>query len=230
MIYFKFFCIVLDIPEASGPAQVIPSPTDRLKEIQIYDTLLFACYHNDYILVIRKSDANSYICEHIVSVKYKAGESTPIDSFIIYDNKLWISAGPIIHIFGAGNTNEKSSYELLMKKSVDDDRLTTMLGFSDYIWAGSYCGNIYLFRMDNYERHNTLAGHRDGVSCLCSMSDTFIISGSAENDTSIAIWDKVQISNDATKSLAVLLPSPTTKLSTTNGFADPNASKIKKKA
>jgi WD40 repeat protein len=49
--------------------------------------------------------------------------------------------------------------------------------------------------MDNYELYKTFTGHRDSVYCLCPMLDTYVVSGSAERDTSIAIWESVQTSN-----------------------------------
>ncbi|UJR33492.1 hypothetical protein I4U23_020937 [Adineta vaga] len=188
------------IPSAGGPAQVIPSSTDKLERIQIYEDLLFACYCNDYILVLRSTESNTYTYEHVISIKYKTGDSTPIESFLAYNNQLWVSTGCIIHIFDINNSNNEDCYSLRMKKPVDEDHLITMLGFSGYIWAGSLRGNVYVFRMDNYELYKTYAGHRDSVCCLCSMLDTYVVSGSAQNDTSIAIWDNVQTTNGGTAS------------------------------
>lgn len=190
------------IPSASGPAQVTPSPTDRLDRLQVYEDFLFACYRDDYILVLRSSDSNTYTYEHLVSVKYKIGESTPIESFLVYNKQLWISAGCIIYIFNIGGTNNDDAFSLRMKKPVDDDNLITMLGFSGYIWAGSLRGNVYVFRMDNYELYKTFAGHRDSVCCLCPMLDTYVVSGSAQRDTSIAIWENVQAINGGNVSTA----------------------------
>ncbi|CAF0784526.1 unnamed protein product [Rotaria sp. Silwood1] len=181
-----------NIPLPSGPALIIPSITDKLERIQIYDDLLFACFRYDYILILRISDSKTYTFEHLISVKYKTGDSTPVDSFIIYNKQLWVSSGCIIYVFNVNNTNDEHSYNLLMKKPVDDDCLITMLGFQDHIWAGSLHGNVFVFRMDNYELHKTFAGHSDGVCCLCSMLDTYVISGSLQNDTSIAIWENIQ--------------------------------------
>jgi len=90
-----------------------------------------------------------------------------------------------------------------MKKPVDDDNLVTMLGYQGYIWAGSLNGNVYVFRMDNYELYKTFAGHRDSVWCLCSMLDMYVVSGSAQNDTSIAIWENVQTSNIRTRQSSI---------------------------
>ncbi|CAF0752462.1 unnamed protein product [Adineta ricciae] len=193
----------LDIPSMpsfGGPAQVIPSSSDKLERLQIYENLLLGCYCNDYILVLRIIDINTYTYEHVISVKYKIGDSTPIDSFLAYNKQLWVSTGCIIHIFDIDNEIEGGSYDLRMKKSVDDDHLMTMLGFSGYIWAGSLHGKVYVFRMDNFELYKTFAGHRDRVFCLCSMLDTYVVSGSAQNDTSIAIWENVQTTNGATAS------------------------------
>jgi len=83
-----------------------------------------------------------------------------------------------------------------MKKHLDDDHLLTMLGVSDYIWAGSSRGNVYIFRMDNYELLKTFDGHKDGVCCLCPMLNTsYILSGSQQYDTSIVIWENIQTSD-----------------------------------
>ncbi|CAM4758151.1 unnamed protein product [Rotaria magnacalcarata] len=191
-----------NIPVASGPAPIIPSPTDKLERIQVYDNLLFACYRDDYLLSLRISDSNTYTYESLISVKYKKDDSTPIDAFIAYNKQLWVSAGCIIYIFSINDVNDENSDNLLMKKPVDDDRLVTLLGFSGYIWAGSLRGNVYVFRMDNYERFKTFAGHHDSVCCLCPMLNTYVISGSSQNDASIAIWDNVQISTNTTNSLA----------------------------
>jgi WD40 repeat protein len=79
-----------------------------------------------------------------------------------------------------------------MKNHLDEDHLLTMLGVSDYIWAGSSRGNVYIFRMDNYERLKTFNGHKHGVCCLCSMLDMYVISGSQEHDTSIVIWENIK--------------------------------------
>jgi WD40 repeat protein len=83
-----------------------------------------------------------------------------------------------------------------MKKPVDDDSLVTMLGVSGYIWAGSFNGNVYVFHMDNYELYKTFAGHRDSVWCLCPMLDMYVVSGSAQNDRSIIVWENVETSNN----------------------------------
>jgi WD40 repeat protein len=102
-----------------------------------------------------------------------------------------------------------------MKKPVDDDNLVTMLGFDGYIWAGSLNGNVYAFRMDNYELYKTYTGHRASVWCLCSMLDTYVVSGSAQNDTSIAIWENVQPPNLGMRSSSA--PSATTTTPTAKG-------------
>jgi len=222
--FFSFF--VPDIPLPSGPAQVTPTSKDKLQHIQIYEDLLFACYRDDYILVLRISDSHTYTYEHLISVKYKTGDSTPIDSFLAYNKQLWISAGCIVYIFNINNSNNEDSYNLLMKKPVDDDHLITMLGFSGYIWAGSLRGNVYVFRMDNYELYKTFAGHRDSVCCLCSMLDMYVVSGSALNDTSIAIWDNVQTSNG--KAASLLSSEPTTNRSTFSINGTLNTSTIPK--
>ncbi|CAF2337555.1 unnamed protein product [Rotaria sp. Silwood2] len=191
-----------NMPSFSGPAPIIPATTDKLERIQIYNDLLFACYRYDYILILRISDSNTYTFEHLISVKYKTGDSTPVDSFIVYNKQLWVSSGCIIYIFNVNNTNDENSYNLLMKKPVDDDCLITMLGFSGHIWAGSLHGNVYVFRMDNYELHKTFAGHHAGVCSLCSMLDMYVLSGSLQNDTSIAIWENIQTQNNGTNALA----------------------------
>lgn len=194
---------------------VIPSPMDKLERIQVYDKILFGCYCNDYILSIRISDSNTYTYGNLISVKYK-DDATPIDSFTAYKKQLWISAGCIISIFSINDTDSENSYNLLMKKPVDDDRLVTMIGFSDYICAGSLKGNVYLFRMDNYELFRTFAGHYDSVCSLCSVLDIVIISGSAQNDTSIAVWENVQTPSSGTKELPPSLVNAAIKQSTTN--------------
>jgi hypothetical protein len=53
--------------------------------------------------------------------------------------------------------------------------------------------------MDNYELLKTFNGHKDGVCCLCSMLDMYIISGSQQNDTSIVIWENEQTTDDGNK-------------------------------
>ena len=116
-----------------------------------------------------------------------------------------------------------------MKKPVDDDRLITMLGLSDFIWAGSLHGNIYVFRMDNFELHKTFAGHHDSVCCLCSILDMYVISSSAQNDTSIAVWENLQTSDNETNSLASSLANSTTKLIHANTNSSRLPRKIKRK-
>jgi WD40 repeat protein len=180
------------LSSSADTTQARLTSADILERIQIYQDLLFACFRNDFILILRVSDSNVYIYEHLITVTYKQGEPTPIDSFNVYNKQLWISTGCIIYIFNVDNTNKENFYNLLVKRPIDDDRLVTMLGFSNYMWVGSLRGNVYVFRMDDYELHKTFAGHKDSVCCLCSMLNTHIISGSAANDTSIAIWDNVQ--------------------------------------
>ncbi len=186
---------ILELAISNGPAPTIPSPADILERLQVYEDLLFACYRDNYIIILRISNSNTYSYEHLVSVKYKSGDSIPIDSFVVYNKQLWVSTGCILSIFNAEKIDEENVYNLLMKKPVDDDHLLTMLGFEGHIWAGSLNGSVYVFRMDNYELSKTFAGHRDSVGALCSMLDTYIVSGSAQNDTSIAIWEKTQTSS-----------------------------------
>jgi len=128
-------------------------------------------------------------------VKYRIHDSVLIDSFLAYNNQLWVSTACIIWIFNVNKTKDQDAFSLIMRIPVDDDNLVTMLGFSGYIWAGSLNGKVYVFRMDNYELYKTFAGHRDSVWCLCSMLDKYVVSGSAQNDTSIVIWENVQRSN-----------------------------------
>jgi WD40 repeat protein len=193
-----------DLPSFNAPAQINPSPNDKLERIQIYEDLLFACYRDDYIIVLRMSDSNVYTYEHLISIKYKTGNALPIDAFLIYNKQLWVSTGCIISIFDVNETYDENAYNLIMKKPVDenaynlimkkpvdDDNIMTMLGFSGFVWAGSLNGSIYVYRMDNYELYKTFSGHRDSVYCLCPMLDTYVVSGSAERDTSIAIWENV---------------------------------------
>jgi len=165
--------------------------SNELKYIQIYEDLLFTGYRDDYILIFRINNSNTYNYEQIVSVKYQ-DRSTPINSFLVYNQQLWISASYIIYVFNINSRKQKISYDLIMKKHLDDDHLLTMLGVSDYIWAGSSRGNVYIFRMDNYELLKTFDGHKDGVCCLCPMFDTYIISGSQQYDTSIVIWENIK--------------------------------------
>ena len=184
-----------DLPSSNPPAEIIPSPDDKLERIQIYEDLLFACYRNDYLIVLRISNSNTYTYEHLISVEYKAGSSVPIDSFLVYNKQLWVSTGCIISVFNVNNFHQENPYKLLMKTAVDNDNLVTMLGLSGYLWGGSLNGNVYVFRMDKYELYKTFSGHRDSVFCLCPMLDQYVGSGSAQGDTSIAIWENVQPSN-----------------------------------
>jgi WD40 repeat protein len=170
---------------------------NELKYIQIYEDLLFTGYRDDYILIFRISNSNTYVYEQIVSVKYQ-DHSIPINSFLIYNEQLWISASYIIYVFKINSTKTKKSYDLIMKNHLDDDHLLTMLGVSGYIWAGSSRGNVYIFRMDNYELLKTFDGHKDGVCCLCPMLDTYIISGSQQYDTSIVIWENIETNDIVT--------------------------------
>jgi WD40 repeat protein len=78
-----------------------------------------------------------------------------------------------------------------MRFHIEEDHLLTMLGVSDYIWAGSTRGNIYIYRMDNYELLKKFDGHKDAVCCLCPMFDIYIISGSQQYDTSIVVWENI---------------------------------------
>ncbi|UJR13758.1 hypothetical protein I4U23_000768 [Adineta vaga] len=174
---------------------IISTLSNELKTIQIYEDLLFACYRDDYILIFRITPTDTYVYEDIISVKYQ-DSSMPINSFLVYNRQLWISTGYVIYMFNIIYGSKKNSYHLLMKKHLEDDHLLVMLGFSDYIWAGSSRGNIYIFRMDNYELVKTLNAHKDGVCCLCSMLNMYIISGSQELDTSIIVWENEQITDE----------------------------------
>lgn len=118
--------------------------------------------------------------------------------------------------------NDDNSYELLMKTAVDGDIIVSLLGFSDYIWAGSLNGNVYVFRMDNYELHKTYSGHRDNVVSLCSMFDMYVASGSAQNYPSIVIWDNVQASNIRPRTTSSATP---TLASTREGLNTPRSSR-----
>lgn len=180
-------------PKASaGTTAVIPSVDDKLQRIQVYDDRLFACYEVDYLLIFRFSDAGTYNYEHIITVKYKDGESTPIDAFVVYEDQLWVATGNILHVFNVNNSTNNNFYNLMMKRPIEDDQLTTMVGCSDHVWAGSLKGKIYLFLMNNCELYKTFDGHNDTVFCLASMFDTHVISGAGRKDRSIAIWDKGQ--------------------------------------
>lgn len=193
------FCFVfLDLEQVStsGTAKVVPAEKDKLDRIQIYDERLFACYQNDYVLVFRLSESGSYVYETLISVKYKVGESIPIDSFVVYKDQLWIATGNILHFFNVSMTASNNFYNPIMKRPIEDDRLISMIGFSDYIWAGSLRGNIYVFLMHNYELYRTFSGHTDSVCCLSSMLDRYVISGASAKDRSIAIWNDVQPKND----------------------------------
>lgn len=187
----------LPTPVASVP--IVPSVNDKLERIQIYEDLLFACYRNDYIMILRMTNSNTYTFEHIVSVEYKTDAAVPIDSFLVYNKQIWVATGCIISIFNVNNTNEDNRYNIFMKTPVDDDRVVTMLGFSGFVWAGSLKGKVYVFRMDTQELYKTFAGHYDSVYCLCPMLDMYVISGSGPQDTSIVLWENVQTSNAARK-------------------------------
>jgi WD40 repeat protein len=80
--------------------------------------------------------------------------------------------------------------------------------------------------MDNYELYKTFAGHRDSVCCLCSMLDMYVVSGSALNDTSIAIWENVETSNG--KAASLLSSEPATNRSTFSVNGTLNTSTIPK--
>jgi WD40 repeat protein len=191
LYFYSIFSSLLAFSASSHTDQTIPVSLKDLKSIQIYENLLFAGYQDDYILIFRITDSNRYAYDHIVSVKYKDEDSMPINSFLAYNQQLWVSAGYVIYVFSLNNRNTRNPYNLIMKQHSDDDHLLTMLGFSDYVWAGSSRGNVYVFRMDNYEIYKTFEGHKDGVCCLCPMLDMYIISGSQQFDTSIVIWDNV---------------------------------------
>ena len=214
-----------DVPLADTSAEIIPSPNDKLERIQIYNDLLFACYRDDYIIVLRISDANTYTYEHLISVEYKTGNTVPIDSFLVYKKQLWISTGCIISVFNVDNSHQENSYSLLMKTSVENDNLMTMLGFSGYVWAGSLNGNVHVFRMDKYELYKTFSGHRDNVFCLCPMSDQYVVSGSAQGDTSIAIWENVQPSNVTSTN-----STPTARGGSFSSQGSPNSSTTPKRS
>ena len=167
-----------------------------MDRIQVYDERLFASYKYDYVLVFRLAESGSYRLETLISVKYKIGESIPIDSFIVYKDQLWVATGNILHFFNVSMRASNNFYNPIMKRPIEDDRLVSMIGFSDYIWAGSLRGNIYVFLMDNYELYKTFAGHTDSVVCLSSMLNRYVISGASAKDRSIAIWDDVQPKRD----------------------------------
>ena len=169
---------------------------NELNSIQTYEDLLFACFRDDYVLIFRANNFNSYTYEQMVSVRYN--DTIPISCFVVYNEQLWISACYIVYIYKINMNNKKTSFDLLMKNHLDEDHLLTMLGMSDHIWAGSFRGNVYIFRMDNYERLKTFNGHKDGVCSLCPMSDTFVISGSQQYDTSIVVWEDVPGNDEIT--------------------------------
>lgn len=123
---------------------------------------------------------------------------------------MWVSTGCIISIFNVNQTANENSYNLRVKRPIDDDHLICMLGFSGHIWAGSLRGHVYVFRMSDYELHKTFAGHKDSVCSLCSMLGTYVVSGSAVKDTSIAIWDNVQpkVSTSTSATPVVMRPPP----------------------
>ena len=181
---------ISDVSVPTKPEEQILNTPNELKTIQMYEDLLFACYRDDYILIFRANTTNTYTYDQMISVRYNS--TIPINSFLVYNHQLWISACYIIYIYNINTRNKKKSYDLVMKNHLDDDHLLTMLGVSDYIWAGSSRGNVYVFRMDNYERFKTFNGHKDGVCSLCSMLDRYIISGSGQSDTSIVIWENIK--------------------------------------
>ena len=187
------------LPTPSASVPIIPSANDKLERIQIYGDLLFACYRNDYIMILRMTNSNTYTYEHIISVEYKTDAAVSIDSFLVYNKQIWVATGCIISIFNVNNTDENNRYNLFMKTPVDEDHVVTMLGVSGFVWAGSTNGKVYVFRMDTQELYKTFAGHYDSVCCLSSMLDTYVISGSGPRDTSIVLWENVQTSNAAAK-------------------------------
>lgn len=169
------------------------STENDLKSIQTYADLLFACYRDDYILIFHSNNFNSYTYDQMVSVRYN--DTIPINCFLVYNQQLWISACYVTYIYKITMNNKKTTFDLLMKNHLDEDHVQIMLGVSDHIWAGSSRGNVYTFRTDNYERLKTFNGHKDGVCSLCSMSDTHVISGSQQYDTSIVVWENLSKDN-----------------------------------
>lgn len=188
-----------NIPTPTVSTPIVPSANDKLERIQIYEDLLFACYRNDYIMILRMTNSNNYVYEHIVSVEYKTDATVSIDSFLVYNKQIWVATGCIISIFNVSNMDEENRYNLFMKTPVDDDHVITMTGFSGFVWGGSSKGHVYVFRMDTQELYKTFSGHYDSVFCLCPMLDTYVVSGSGPRDTSIILWESVQISNATSK-------------------------------
>lgn len=189
-------------PQMSNKTTTIKSEQEKspyeneLKSIQTYADLLFACYRDDYILIFRSNHFNSYTYDQMVSVRYN--DTIPINCFLVYNHQLWISACYITHIYKLTMNEKKISFDLLMKNHLDEDHVLTMLGVSDHIWAGSSRGNVYTFRTDNYERLKTFNGHKDGVCSLCTMFDTYVISGSKQYDTSIVVWENLSNEDEIT--------------------------------
>ncbi|CAF1452441.1 unnamed protein product [Adineta ricciae] len=129
--------------------EIISTFSNELKTIQVYEDLLFACYRDDYILIFRMINTDTYIYEDAVSIKYSQDSSMPINSFLVYNRQLWISTGYILYVFNITPGSKKNSYHLIMKKHIEDDHLLTMLGLTNYIWAGSsraFCASLVVFK------------------------------------------------------------------------------------
>lgn len=184
----------VDIPTFNAPVDNTPQTPNLLQSIEIHGDLLFARYRDDYVLILSMDNSNSFIYDQSISIKYK-NSSIPIDSILIYNQQLWICAGYIISIYDIHKQSKKTTFDLAMRKHFEGDQILTMLGMTNYVWAGSSCGNIYIFRMDNYELFETFNGHKDGVCCFCPMFDTHVISGSKKDDTSIIIWKNIDMGN-----------------------------------
>lgn len=173
---------------------IVPSSNDKLKQIQVYEDFLIACYEFDYILVLRISESENYLFEYLVPIKYRHGELTPIDAFVVYKKKLWTSTQNIVSIYNIEKQNNAHTFTLELKFPIEDDFLSTMTGFSDYILAGSVRGKIYLVDTQKYNIQKVLDGHRDQISCFTTLFDGCIVSGSGASDRRVTIWDDLRSS------------------------------------
>lgn len=192
--FYLFAFSIVDIPKYNPPVEETNQTPNQLRQIEIHNELLFARYRDDYIHILSMDNSNSFVYDQSVSVKYK-NSSIPINAMLIYNQQLWICAGYIISIYDIRKQSRKTTFDLAMRKHFEDDHILTMLGMTNYIWAGSARGNIYIFRMDNYELLTSFNGHKDGVCCLCPMFDTRVISGSKKDDTSMVIWENFDTNN-----------------------------------
>ncbi|CAF1541290.1 unnamed protein product [Didymodactylos carnosus] len=185
--------------------------TSKLFRIQLTNDLLIVGY-SDYILILRRTSQDRFVYEYIISVKYNSQDERAINSFIAYNNQLWISSANILSIY---NISDKT-YKLLMKTAIDDENDTceSMIVSNGFIWCGSSRGKLYVFRMDNYDLSKSYDGHHDKIRSLCVMTDKYLCSGSSSNDTSIAIWKTQQETKRTSLATVSLSSNPLTNTMT----------------